>query len=64
MKDHTMTPDQIDTLRQLRIAGYAVCIFTPDEMIYSKPHHIEDAMIEAAWNQINFDTPANEPISA
>lgn len=59
-----MTPEQIAVIRQLRAAGYAVCIFTPDEMQDSKPHRVEDAMCEGGWNQINFDAPDGASISA
>ena len=59
-----MTEDQTKALRDLRDAGYAVTVFTPEEMPHSRPRDVEDAMCEAGWNQINFDTPAGESISA
>lgn len=59
-----MNEQQIKIVRQLRAQGYAVCIFTPEEMPYSAPDRIEDAMCEAGWNTINFDTPEGERISA
>lgn len=59
-----MTLDQILAIRQLRQSGYAVCIFTPDEMPDSNPSDVEDRMCEAGWQQINHDTPDGKPISA
>jgi hypothetical protein len=59
-----MTENQINVLRELRSEGYAVCVFTPGEMPDSRQRDVEDAMCEGGWRQINFDTPANQPISA
>ncbi len=58
-----MTKEQTQTLRDLRQAGYAVCVFTPDEMPDSRQRDVEDAMCEGGWRQINFDTPDDQPIS-
>jgi len=58
-----MTKEQIQALRDLRQAGYAVCVFTPDEMPDSRQRDVEDAMCEGGWRQINFDTPDDQPIS-
>lgn len=62
MKD--LTEDDILALRSLRCRGFAVCVFTPEEMPHSNPSRVEDAMCEGGWSQINFDTPAGERISA
>ena len=59
-----MTADQLKVLRELRSEGYAVCVFTPEEMPDSRPRDVEDSMCAGGWRQINFDTPANQPISA
>ena len=59
-----MTEEQKQVVRAMRDEGYAVCIFTPEEMPHSNPEDVEDAMCVAGWNQINFDTPAGESISA
>jgi hypothetical protein len=59
-----MTENQIKVLRQLRDEGYAVCVFTPDEMFNSSIEDVEDAMCEGGWNQINLDSPIDESISA
>lgn len=58
-----LTKEDIATLRRLRSQGCAVAVFVPDELTHSNTHRVEDAMIEAGWRQINFDTPAGAPIS-
>lgn len=59
-----MTENQIKVLRELRSEGYAVCVFTPQEMPDSRQMDVEEAMCEGGWRQINFDTPNGQPISA
>lgn len=59
-----MTENQIKVLRELRSEGYAVCVFTPQEMPHSTQEAVEDAMCEGGWRQINYDTPDGQPISA
>ena len=61
--DTSLTDEQILVLRQLREKGFAVCVFKPEEMAYSEPCDVEDAMCEGGWRQINFDTPSGLPIS-
>ena len=55
-----MKKEYLDLLKQLRIEGYAVCIFTPDEMPNSNPDHVEDAMCVAGWGVINEDNIETE----
>lgn len=43
-----MTPLQIQTLRELRAAGYAVIIWTPEELGDIHPSDVEDASISYA----------------
>lgn len=43
-----MTPLQIQTLRELRAAGYAVIIWTPEELGETHPSDVEDASISYA----------------
>lgn len=59
-----LTPEDVAALRSLRERGFAVCVFNPDEMPHSDQDMVEDAMCEAGWRQINFDTPDGERISA
>jgi hypothetical protein len=64
MSSYQLTPEDEEVLNNLRKVGCAVCVFLPDEMPQSDPDDVEDAMCQAGWNQINFDTPTNAPISA
>jgi hypothetical protein len=41
-----MTHDQLFTVRQLRQQGYAVVIFTPEQIGEADPSHLEDLMVE------------------
>jgi hypothetical protein len=43
-----MTPSQLTTLRELRAAGYAVIIWTPEELNGAHPSDIEDQSIQFA----------------
>lgn len=57
------TDTETSALRSLRAKGFAVCVFTPEEMPNSNPSRVEDSMCEGGWHQINFDTHSNEAIS-
>ena len=39
--------------------GYAVVIFTPEELRGANPHHVQDRLVELGWDVI--DTLATEP---
>lgn len=43
-----MKPEQIQTLRDLRAEGYAVIIWTPEELGDTHPSDVEDASISYA----------------
>lgn len=47
-----MTPAQLQTLRELRHEGYAVCVFNPEELADADPKHVEDLMCERGWQAI------------
>lgn len=47
--------EDITVLRSLRDRGFAVCIFTPEEIGGADKDEVEDAMTEGGWRQINFD---------
>ena len=64
MSKYELTPEDLAVLRGLRKMGCAVCVFLPDEMPHSDPEDVENAMCEGGANQINFDTPNGQPISA
>lgn len=49
-----MTQEQLTALRQLRDAGYAVCVFTPDELGNAPSDRVEDAMCEGGWERIHY----------
>jgi hypothetical protein len=41
-----MTPEQLKTLRDLSHAGYAIIIWTPEELGDANPRKVEDRLIE------------------
>lgn len=56
MSFHELTPEDVTTLRKLRAVGCAVTVFLPQELEDATPDDVEDAMCEAGWRQINFDS--------
>jgi|DEB3_MinimDraft_2_1074329.scaffolds.fasta_scaffold39906_2 hypothetical protein len=48
----SMTKEQIETIAQLRHDGYAVIIWTPEELDSAPPHKVEDRSIELGWDII------------
>ena len=57
-----MTENQIKVLRELRSEGYAVCVFTPEEMGDIDIEQVEDAMCEAGWRQIDWENDKGETV--
>ena len=47
-----MTTEQLQTIRDLRSAGYAVIIWTPEELGRTHPSDVEDASISYASDYI------------
>lgn len=47
-----MTPEQVKAISQLRDDGYAVAIFTPEELDGADADRIEDLMVECGSNAI------------
>ena len=47
-----MTKDQIAVLQDLAAEGYAVVVFTPEELQGVSPSKLEDAMIGYGWEVI------------
>jgi hypothetical protein len=45
---------ELRALRSLRARGFAVCVFTPEEMGEAPEDDVGGAMAEAGWRQINF----------
>lgn len=48
-----MTPAQQLAIDELRNAGYAVAIFTPEELSGVRADRVEDAMVYAGGNNID-----------
>lgn len=48
-----MTDEAMKAIRELRDLGYAVCIFTPEELNGAKPHKVEDELVSAGWDIID-----------
>ena len=40
------------TIDELRDSGYAIVLFTPDELEGAAPDRVEESLIEAAWDII------------
>jgi hypothetical protein len=41
------------SIEQLRSLGYAICIFTPEELNGAKPHKVEEGLISSGWEIID-----------
>lgn len=48
-----MTKTQLTALRQLRDKGYAIAIFTPEELSGAPVDDIEDRMVSEGWDAID-----------
>ena len=48
-----MTEEHMKVIEELRNLGYAVCIFTPEELRGAKPHKVEDEIVTAGWEAID-----------
>lgn len=49
----TMTDDELKTLRSLHEQGYAIAIFTPEELEGVTAATVEDLMVERGWDAIH-----------
>jgi hypothetical protein len=47
-----MTKEQIDVIRGLRDEGYAIAIFSPEELEDAPANKVEDDMISGGWDSI------------
>jgi hypothetical protein len=54
---------QLDVLKQLHKAGYAICVFSPDELKGADQIKVEDQMIAAGWILINAYNWGNNEVS-
>lgn len=57
-----MKENEIQMLRELRVRGYAVVVFTPDELEGASQDQVEDLMIQRGWDAIeDLKDPDYEP---
>ena len=55
-----MTESQVKAIRELRDEGYAICIFTPDELGSADVDTVEEQMCERGWQAIECLQRINE----
>lgn len=48
-----MTEAQLKAILELRSAGYAVCLFSPEELQGVNPHLVQDGMAVAGYQAID-----------
>ena len=48
-----MTDEQQRIMRQLHNEGYAVVVWTADELKGADPEHVQDRLIELGWDVID-----------
>jgi hypothetical protein len=48
-----MTPEEKAVVSELRSRGYAVIIWTPEELAGASRKHVEDRSVELGWQVIN-----------
>jgi hypothetical protein len=52
---------ELAILRNLRMRGFAVAIFGPDELAGLSAREVEDSMVDGGWQAIEFSTTARRP---
>jgi hypothetical protein len=57
--DKEVNENELAVLKALHARGFAVCVFTPDEMVNTLQEEVEDAMAEAGWREIDFHAGDN-----
>ena len=58
MSDVMTQSKVLELCKKMRHAGYAVVLFTPEELRGANPDHVEDRLVELGWDVI--DSLANE----
>jgi hypothetical protein len=48
-----MTDEQQRVIDEMRKEGYAITVFTPEEISDAESSNLEDIMVERGWNYIN-----------
>ena len=61
--DKEVNENELAVLKALHARGFAVCVFTPDEMCNVLQEEVEDAMAEAGWREIDFHAGEWEEIN-
>jgi hypothetical protein len=59
-KGYTMTPAQSKAIQELRAAGWAVILWTPEELNGADPSDIEDGSIQFAAEYLIPEEPETE----
>lgn len=49
-----MTEEEVKIIRSLRDKGYAIAIFTPEELRNAPSYKIEDNMVDSGWRAIDY----------
>ena len=53
MTDNELLDQSRPTLEALRSAGFAIAVFTPEELEDANPESVEASMVERGWFTIN-----------
>ena len=48
-----LTDDEVESFRRLRSRGFALVIFTPEELQGASLTHVEDRLVELGWEVID-----------
>jgi len=48
-----LTTEEVEMLRRLRDRGFAIVVFTPDELKSAPSDKIEDGLVQAGWDMID-----------
>ena len=57
-----MTQEQIKVINELKNQGYAVVLFTPEELDGAEADRVEDRLIELGWDVIYDLTPETQEV--
>lgn len=49
-----LNKEQKRVLKELHALGYAICIFTPEELGEASPEDVEDLMCQHGWAAIEY----------
>ncbi|WP_289101014.1 hypothetical protein [uncultured Marinobacter sp.] len=55
-----MTDEQYQVIQSLRDEGYAVTVFTPEELANTDSGECEDLMVERGWDYIHHNKDEGE----